>query len=248
MRRSTADAPARPRRLPIRVARWRLPRLDFWSGQSIVAAAWAVLRHEGPDPAGAVRFTYTPPASQAARAAGKRSRHGLRDRWLVCRVSRRHPRVAIAFDGARNQRHRSARAARHGRTRGYPFVSPDSKWVGFFVGAQLRKVPVAGGAPVMIGHAGGAPRGGSWGDDDSIVLATADSNGLLRVAGRWRRSQGADVPSDLAKRETIGNPHVLPGSRTVLFTAFVDQEFCQRPYRCDRRCDRRTQDHHQWWH
>ena len=106
----------------------------------------------------------------------------------------------------------------------HPFVSPDSKWVGFFVGAELRKVPVGGGAPVTICHSGGAPRGASWGDDESIVFATADSNGLLRVAAGGGEPKMLLAP-DPAKREVYGNPHVLPGSKTVLFTSFGEQDF-----------------------
>ena len=30
----------------------------------------------------------------------------------------------------------------------HPFVSPDGQWVGFFVGPELRKVPVRAAAPV----------------------------------------------------------------------------------------------------
>ena len=56
------------------------------------------------------------------------------------------------------------------------------------------------------------------------MFATADSNGLLRVPAGGGEAKVL-LSNDPAKRETIGNPHVLPGSRTVLFTAFVDQEF-----------------------
>src|SRR5262249_55731943 len=49
-----------------------------------------------------------------------------------------------------------------------PFFSPDGKWVGFFIrGGQLKKIPVQGGAPVVICEVRD-PRGVSWGDDGNI--------------------------------------------------------------------------------
>jgi hypothetical protein len=56
-----------------------------------------------------------------------------------------------------------------------PFFSADGQWVGFVENNEhLSKVPLTGGTPVGIGGRANAPRGISWGDDDSIVYATAD--------------------------------------------------------------------------
>jgi serine/threonine-protein kinase len=101
-----------------------------------------------------------------------------------------------------------------------PFFSPDGKWVAFFNAgstAHLMKVSVNGGAVITLCEAEQA-RGGSWGDDGNIVIASANG-GLQRVS-----SEGG-TPTDLTKPDaTAGEsshrwPQVLPGAKAVLFTA-----------------------------
>jgi hypothetical protein len=44
-----------------------------------------------------------------------------------------------------------------------PFLSPDGQWIGFGDGLDaLRKVPVSGGAAVLLGHYDGGLRGATW--------------------------------------------------------------------------------------
>jgi hypothetical protein len=65
------------------------------------------------------------------------------------------------------------------------FVSADGQSVGFFDGTNaLRKVAITGGAAAMVAPPDGfGPRGATWGDDGSIVYATASTaTGLLRVS------------------------------------------------------------------
>jgi serine/threonine-protein kinase len=98
-----------------------------------------------------------------------------------------------------------------------PFISPDGRWVGFFGIGDLRKVPVAGGPAVDICRYRGAPGGASWGDDNHIVFSSSEFEGLQRVS-----ADGGEVMplTSLArpKRDRAVLPHVLPGSRFVLFT------------------------------
>jgi serine/threonine protein kinase len=55
----------------------------------------------------------------------------------------------------------------------YPFWSPDSKSVGFFVAGKLQRVDLAGGAPLTICDVpGGNGRGAAWTTDSRIVLGT----------------------------------------------------------------------------
>jgi len=103
----------------------------------------------------------------------------------------------------------------------YPFFSPDGKWVAFFSGAKLRKIPVAGGAPVTICDAQSG-RGGSWGDDGQIVASLSSTGGLVQVAS----SGGAPRPLTNLAGESHGVtshrwPQALPESRGVLFTAGI---------------------------
>jgi serine/threonine-protein kinase len=52
----------------------------------------------------------------------------------------------------------------------YPFFSPDSEWIGFFAQGVIKKVLVAGGAPVTISGAPTLLDGASWGNDGTIVV------------------------------------------------------------------------------
>ena len=100
-----------------------------------------------------------------------------------------------------------------------PFFSPDSQWIGFFDGTGLKKVPIAGGSAITIWKDAIVPRGASWADDNTIVFATRDKSGLLRV------SAGGGEPIALTTPDATKNgqtshwyPSVLPGGRGVLFT------------------------------
>src|SRR5262249_24059558 len=98
------------------------------------------------------------------------------------------------------------------------FFSPDGQWIGFFAGGKLKKLPMQGGVPVTLCGAP-SPRGGSWGDDDNIILSPAIASGLMRV------SSAGGAPKPLT--ETVNTPiqrwpQVLPGGRAVLFTQNVN--------------------------
>jgi serine/threonine-protein kinase len=100
----------------------------------------------------------------------------------------------------------------------FPFFSPDSAWLAFFAGGELRKVSVRGGAPQALARAN-ASRGGSWGDDNRIVFAPSFRSPLLRVSADGGNTEtltrlDADLDESGHRR-----PHVLPGSRAVIFTA-----------------------------
>ena len=47
----------------------------------------------------------------------------------------------------------------------FPFFSPDSSWVGFFIGNELRKISIAGGRPETITDVPGGAWGAAWGPD-----------------------------------------------------------------------------------
>jgi hypothetical protein len=68
-----------------------------------------------------------------------------------------------------------------------PFISPDGAWVGFAIGGELKKMPIAGGIASTIARIPGtqaAPRifGASWGPGDTIVFGTED--GSISIGSR----------------------------------------------------------------
>lgn len=103
-----------------------------------------------------------------------------------------------------------------------PFLSPDGQWVGFFAGAELRKVRVSGGPAVAVARAspaGDVVAGASWGDDDSIVFGFVPTSrqGLMIVpASGGEPTALTTVDPDADTGHTY--PFVLPGSRGVLLT------------------------------
>ena len=102
-----------------------------------------------------------------------------------------------------------------------PFFSPDGESVGFrFGNSLLKRVSILGGPALTIADVGSVVRGTSWGPDDSIVFATANSKGLLRV-----RSVGGEpevlTTVDPEQGETDHWwPEVLPNGKGVLFVAW----------------------------
>src|SRR6185436_2671210 len=62
------------------------------------------------------------------------------------------------------------------------FFSPDGQWIGFWQGGELKKISLAGGAPIKICD---SPlyAGASWGADDTIVFGRGGA-GIWRVSGQ----------------------------------------------------------------
>ncbi len=97
-----------------------------------------------------------------------------------------------------------------------PFLSPDGNWVGYFDGEGVRKVSILGGPPVTICELPtGGSRGGSWGDDGTIIFAT-------QSPGLWRVPADGGEPEELTSPDLEQGDHrwpeILPGSEAVLFT------------------------------
>ena len=63
---------------------------------------------------------------------------------------------------------------------GYPFWSPDSRFVAFFSGGKLKKIDPSGGPPESICDAP-IGRGGSWAADGTIVFAPTNVGAIFRV-------------------------------------------------------------------
>jgi serine/threonine-protein kinase len=99
-----------------------------------------------------------------------------------------------------------------------PFFSPDGEWVGFFAQGRLKKVQVSGGAVTTLSDAPAA-RGGTWGDDGTIVYSPRSDPGV----GLMRVSSAGGTPTPVTNvregESTHRWAHFLPGSKAVLYTA-----------------------------
>ena len=99
-----------------------------------------------------------------------------------------------------------------------PFWSPDGQWLGFGRGAELVKVPAAGGHPVVIAKApvnfslvGGA----SWSRDGRIVFSTGDT-GLLEVSANGGEPR-MYVANDQEDDDDFHEVTLLPDGQSVIF-------------------------------
>ena len=99
-----------------------------------------------------------------------------------------------------------------------PFFSPDGQWIGFSVGATLKKVPITGGAVLTICPTNAGLRGASWGPDNKIIFGTnAAASGLFQVSSAGGTPEVLSSP-DTSKGEASHRwPEILPGGKAVLF-------------------------------
>ena len=188
---------------------------------AIAAGAWLALRPE--DVAGIpARFTITPPASARLILQGSDRdlaiapdgsfivyRSGtaalLRPHLMLRGINDIEPRMLAGTENAR-----------------FPFISPDGRWVAFHVGSEIRKVAISGGPASVVCRMNGNPRGASWGDDDFIVFGSPD--GLRRVPASGGEPE-ALTNFDPQKPEQHVLPHVLPGAKWAVFTAFAGTDY-----------------------
>jgi tRNA A-37 threonylcarbamoyl transferase component Bud32 len=93
-----------------------------------------------------------------------------------------------------------------------PFFSPDGQWLGFIDGAELKRMPIAGGRPTTIAEVGpGAVA--SWGPDGIVV---ADQRGLFLIAREG--GEPKKLQTTLAPNEQALHPQLLRGGHAVVFT------------------------------
>ena len=98
-----------------------------------------------------------------------------------------------------------------------PFWSPDSRFVGFSVGNQIKKIDVSGGPPQTLCQMQIAPGSGAWNKDGVIIFGGRGSGPL------WRVSEAGGVPVaittvDTEHGETFSAlPTFLPDGKHFLY-------------------------------
>jgi serine/threonine-protein kinase len=101
----------------------------------------------------------------------------------------------------------------------YPQFAPDGHSIAFFVADGLRRVPLSGGAPVMVAPPGTFPgaRGLAWGADGFFTVSTYQT-GLTRVADTGGTPAMLTTPDYDTREKSHRWPFVMPGSRALLMT------------------------------
>jgi Tol biopolymer transport system component len=98
-----------------------------------------------------------------------------------------------------------------------PFWSPDSRLLGFFAGAKLKTVDVAGGAAQTLVDASGDPRGGTWSPDGTILLSPSFQGPLFRIPATGGGLTQVTVLDAARKEQTHRWPSFLPDGRHFLY-------------------------------
>ena len=181
--------------------------------------AWLVMRPTPPAPIQSSRFAIVTPPAQPLNVYS-------RDRDLALSPDGRH----LVYRAGGSETAGSPLMVRAigqidarllaGITWAYaPFLSPDSRWIGFFENGELKKVSIDGGRVITLCPVVGGALGASWGDDNTIVFATDDpTTGLLRVSADGGKAVVLTMPN-AARHETDHQfPSMLPGAGRVLFT------------------------------
>jgi serine/threonine-protein kinase len=98
-----------------------------------------------------------------------------------------------------------------------PFLSPDGDWLGFASEGKVKKALLSGGQPVVICDAPD-PRGASWGEDGTILLAPNNAGALYRVRASGGALELVSQPDVSRKEDGHRWPRFLPGGKTALFS------------------------------
>ncbi|MCC6427781.1 MAG: protein kinase [Phycisphaerales bacterium] len=98
-----------------------------------------------------------------------------------------------------------------------PMISPDNKWIGYFVTGRLFKVALAGGEPVELYGGNGLSKGGVWAPQ-GIIFSPLPSSGLMFVPEQGGPPQALTTPDPAREEISHRWPDILPDHRHVLFT------------------------------
>jgi len=102
---------------------------------------------------------------------------------------------------------------------GRPFWSPDSKFLAYFDGPQLKKIPVAGGPPQTIGEAEFGSDG-TWGTGGVILFDGRNATDSIRqIPASGGRVSPVFSPEGAKKLPNNAWPFFLPDGKHFLFTS-----------------------------
>ncbi|MBL0172120.1 MAG: serine/threonine-protein kinase, partial [Gemmatimonadaceae bacterium] len=111
-----------------------------------------------------------------------------------------------------------------------PFFSPDGAFIGFVANGQLRRVPISGGASLVLAENVDATYNrAAWLDDGSVVYYDLATHTLRRLLSGDATAKVIASPAMLDGHYPW-LPSPLPSSRGVLFTAHLTN--CVGPVSC----------------
>jgi serine/threonine protein kinase len=107
----------------------------------------------------------------------------------------------------------------------YPIWSPDSKSLAFTAASKLKRIEIAGGAPLTLADASDPPVSptGSWAPSGIILFGSGE--GLMRVSASGGGATAVTKVNAARKETGHGYPQLLPdGDRFIFFIASSDTD------------------------
>ncbi len=98
----------------------------------------------------------------------------------------------------------------------YSFWSPDSRFLGFFTGRQLKKIEASGGVAQLVCESG-QPQGAAWSPDGTILFAR-NLDSIYRVPASGGQPQRFTELDASRKESRHYWPAMLPDGRHFLYT------------------------------
>jgi serine/threonine-protein kinase len=100
----------------------------------------------------------------------------------------------------------------------YPFFSPDGQSIAFFADDALKRVSIAGGAPITICSGCTVVRGGTWGPDGTIIFCTGRPSRLVRISADGGKPEPVTSRNPAIDGRNHIWPRFLPDGRGLLST------------------------------
>ena len=104
-----------------------------------------------------------------------------------------------------------------------PFWSPDSRQLGFFADAKLKKISVDGGRPEVLCDAPNS-RGASWGRNGVIVFAPVVTGPLCRISAEGGEITEIQRPDSSRGETALRWPQFLPDGEHFLFVSLPPRD------------------------
>jgi Tol biopolymer transport system component len=101
---------------------------------------------------------------------------------------------------------------------GFPFWSPDSRFIGFFAGGKLKKIEASGGPPLTLSDAP-TGRGGAWNREGVILFSPTANAPVHRVSASGGEATPLTTLNSSKNETTHRWPYFLPDGRHFLYLA-----------------------------
>ncbi len=98
-----------------------------------------------------------------------------------------------------------------------PFFTPDGRWLSFFVGGSIRKVPPNGGVPVTVATGNLAPQRAVWLDNERLLVTGFD--GALQLVQPDGSARRIAQPDSSVGENSLNVFGILPGGEVLAVAA-----------------------------